>query len=89
MYANAKTIPTETTPGIGRKGDKGEGRGGKFMYDIFGTLYEPVHRFLYNVPLPCNVTLPSTTIKGKKKVLKSTKPQTIWGCCPDGKVLLS
>jgi hypothetical protein len=40
MYVNAKMIPAETTPGMGSGGLglKENGRGGEFMYDIFGTL---------------------------------------------------
>jgi hypothetical protein len=36
FHVNAKTIPVETTPGIG--GKIKNSRGGKFKYDIFDTL---------------------------------------------------
>jgi hypothetical protein len=32
-YVNGKMRPVETTPGIGRVGNKGEYRGGEFNYD--------------------------------------------------------
>jgi hypothetical protein len=41
MYVNAKMMPIETTPGIGGGGIKENGRGSKFMYDIFDALKEP------------------------------------------------
>jgi hypothetical protein len=37
MYVNAKMIPVETLPGIGREGMKNSGEG-EFKYDIFDTL---------------------------------------------------
>jgi hypothetical protein len=41
VEVNAKMIPVETTPGI--KGVRNEnGWEGKFKYDIFDILYEPV-----------------------------------------------
>jgi hypothetical protein len=38
LYANAKMIPVETTPGIRGGGKKENSRGGEFMCDIFDTL---------------------------------------------------
>jgi hypothetical protein len=41
LYVNAKT-PFETTLGSREVGIKKNGRGGKFMYDIFDRLQEPI-----------------------------------------------
>jgi hypothetical protein len=38
MYANAKMISIETTPGIRKAGIKERSRVDEFMYDIFDTL---------------------------------------------------
>jgi hypothetical protein len=38
MHVNAKMIPVETTPVIGRGRIKESGEGGEFMCDIFDTL---------------------------------------------------
>jgi hypothetical protein len=38
MYVNAKMIPVETIPGIGRGGMKESSCGGEFKYDIFDML---------------------------------------------------
>jgi hypothetical protein len=38
MYVNAKMIPVETIPRIGRRGIKKNDGGGEFKYDIFDTL---------------------------------------------------
>jgi hypothetical protein len=38
MHLNAKMIPVETIPGIGRVEVKGSGRGGEFKYDTVDTL---------------------------------------------------
>jgi hypothetical protein len=38
MYVNAKMIPVETVPGMGREGIKKSNGGGEFTYDIFDTL---------------------------------------------------
>jgi hypothetical protein len=37
-YVNAKMIPAETIPGVGRGRIKESGGGGKFKCDIFDTL---------------------------------------------------
>jgi hypothetical protein len=42
MYANAKMIPAETTPGIRGGGMRENDRGDEFMYDIFDALQEPM-----------------------------------------------
>jgi hypothetical protein len=42
MYVNAKMIPVETVPGIGRGGMNESGGGGEFKYDILDTLKEPL-----------------------------------------------
>jgi hypothetical protein len=38
MYVNAKMIPIETFPGMGRGGNKEEWWRGEFKYDMFDTL---------------------------------------------------
>jgi hypothetical protein len=43
MYVNARMIPVETIPGIrGWRMTKESGGKGKFKYNIFDTLYEPL-----------------------------------------------
>jgi hypothetical protein len=38
MYVNAKMIAVKTTPGIGKRGIKENGREDELKYDIFDTL---------------------------------------------------